>query len=147
MFGAVTANGPDVATVTTMSVNCVCPTDTGAVELYGALSLTVSLKFNVLATELKASVTMVASPPVKGPVVVPPASIVANLGKYLVGDVVAGKETQLGPVVFVALARLLAFVCEEEALSFCSQQYVSTSLALASVAEPVKANGVLIGIV
>ena len=34
VLGAVTAKGPEVLeTVTTISVNCVCPTETGAVEL------------------------------------------------------------------------------------------------------------------
>jgi hypothetical protein len=82
VLGALTANGPEVAlTVTVISVNDVCPTDTGAVELKGALSLTVSLKFNVRATELKASVFAPASPPVNGPLMRAPARIVANLGK------------------------------------------------------------------
>ena len=94
----------------------------GAVERYGALSLTVSLKFNVLETELSASVSTPASPPVNGPVVVPPARMVDNLGKYLVGDVVGGNDIQLGPDVFVALALLALPVCDKEALSFCSQQ-------------------------
>jgi hypothetical protein len=88
-----------------------------------------------------------ASPPVNGPDTKPPASIVAIFGKYLVGDVVGANEIQLGPDALVALATLLAPVCDEEALLFCSQQYVNTSPALASVAEPVNANGVLIGIV
>ena len=63
-----------------------------------------------------------ASPPVNGPVVKPPANIVDNWGKYLVGEAVGLNVTQLGPVAFVALATLLAPVCVEEALSFCSQQ-------------------------
>jgi hypothetical protein len=109
-------------TVTTISLNCVCPTLIGAVELYGALSLTVNLKFNVLDTELSASVSTPASPPVNGPDVVPPARIVDSLGKYLVGEVVAGNDIQLGPDALVALALLLLPVCEEDALSFCSQQ-------------------------
>jgi len=100
--------GPELLlTVTTISVNCVCPTLTGAVELYGALSLTVNLKFNVLDTELNASVSTPASPPVKGPVVVAPASMVDNCGKYLVGETVAGNDIQLGPEAFVVLALLL----------------------------------------
>ena len=88
-----------------------------------------------------------ASPPVNGPDIKPPARIVAILGKYLTGEVLGEKEIQLGPDALVALATLLAPVCEEDALSFCSQQYVSTSPALASVAEPVNAKGVLIGMV
>src|SRR5204862_2263660 len=96
VLGAVIVNGPEVLlTVTTISVNCVWPTLTGAVELYGALSLTVSLKFNVLETELSASVSTPASPPVKGPVVVPPARMVDSLGKYLVGEVVGRNDIQL----------------------------------------------------
>lgn len=58
----------------------------------GALSLTVSLKFNVLATELSALIVMPASPPVKGPVVSPPVRIVDNLGKYLTGEAVGLKR-------------------------------------------------------
>ena len=123
VLGAVMINGPDVLlTVTTISVNCVWPTLMGAVELYGALSLTVNLKFNVLETELSASISTPASPPVNGPVVVPPDRIVDNCGKYLVGDTEGENVIQLGPVAFVALALLLLPVCEEEALSFCSQQ-------------------------
>ena len=123
VLGAVTVNGPEVLlTVTTMLVNCVWPILTGAIERYGALSLTVSLKFSVLETELSASVSTPASPPVIGPVVVPPARIVDNRGKYLVGDVVGANDIQLGPDAFVALALLALPVCDEEALSFCSQQ-------------------------
>jgi len=123
VLGAVTEKGPDVlVTVTVMSANWVCPMLTGAVELYGALSRTVNRKFRVLETELNASVLAPASPPVNGPDIKPPASIVAILGKYLVGEVVGINEIQLGPVALVALATLLAPVCEEEALSFCSQQ-------------------------
>ena len=48
--------------------------------------------------------------------------MVASFGKYLTGDVVGEKETQFGPVAFVALATLLVPVCDELALSFCSQQ-------------------------
>ena len=48
--------------------------------------------------------------------------MVASFGKYLVGDMVGLNDIQLGPVALVALATLLAPVCEEEALSFCSQQ-------------------------
>ena len=148
VLGAVTENGPDVlVTVTVMSAKLVCPMVTGAVELYGALSRTVKRKFNVLETELNASVLAPASPPVNGPDTKPPASIVAILGKYLVGDVVGENEIQLGPVALVALATLAVPVCDDEALLFCSQQYVSTSPAFASVAEPVNANGVLMGMV
>src|ERR1044072_6514313 len=121
--------------------------DTGAVEPYGALSLTVRRKFKVLETELNASVLAPASPPVNGPDTKPPARMGAILGKYLVGDVVGVNEIQLGPDALVALATLADPVCEEDALLFCSQQYVSTSPALASVAEPVNANGVVIGMV
>jgi len=120
VLGTLTANGPEAAlTVTTISVNWVWPTLYGDVELYGALSLTVSLKFNVLATELNASVLALASPPVKGPLINAPANMVDNLGKYLVGEVVGANEIQLGPVVLVALATLLAPVVV--VLSFCSQ--------------------------
>ena len=63
-----------------------------------------------------------ASPPGNGPDTKPPASIVAILGKYLVGDVVGENDIQFGPDAFVALATLLAPVCDVEALSFCSQQ-------------------------
>jgi hypothetical protein len=148
VFGTVTEKGPELfVTVTTTSSKLVWPTLTGAVELNTALSLTVRRKFNVLETELNASVFAPASPPGNGPDINPPARIVDIFGKYLVGDVVGLKEIQLGPVALVALATLLALVCEEDALSFCSQQNVSTSPALASVAEPVRAKGVLMGIV
>ena len=63
------------------------------------------------------------------------------------GDTVGLNEIQFGPVALVGLATLFAPVCEEEALSFCSQQYVNTSPGLASVAEPVSAKGVLFGMV
>src|SRR5687767_207072 len=105
-----------------MSVNCVWPTDTGVVELYTALSLTVSLKFKVLATELNASELAPASPPGNGPVICPPASIVASFGKYLTGDDVGAIDVQFGPVAFVALATLLAPVWVDDALLFCSQE-------------------------
>jgi hypothetical protein len=148
VLGAVTEKGPDVfETVTTISSKFVWPTLTGAVELNTALSLTVRRKFNVLETELNASVFAPASPPGKGPEIKPPASIVDSFGKYLAGDVVGLNDIQFGPLALVALATLLAPVCDEEALSFCSQQYVNTSPAFASVAEPVKAKGVLMGIV
>ena len=127
-----------------MSVNCVCPTLIGAVELYGLLSLTVSLKAKVLATELNASVLVAASPPVNGPETFKPAKIVASLGKYLVDEDVGENDTQFGPEALVILATLL--VPDTVELSFCSQLYVKASPS-ASVADPVKANGVLIGIV
>src|SRR6185295_20282964 len=109
-----------------MSSKLVWPTLTGAVELKGALSLTVKRKFSVLETELNASVFAPASPPAKGPDIVPPASMVDSLGKFLTGDVVGLNDIQLGPEAFVALATLFAPVCDDEALSFCSQQYVNT---------------------
>ena len=84
------------------------------------MSLTVNLKFNVLATELNASVVIPASPPANGPVVKPPASMVDNWGQYLVGEAVGLNEIQLGPVAFVGLALLIAPVVV--VLSFCSQQ-------------------------
>lgn len=93
-------------TVTTISVNWVCPTVTGAVELYGALSLTVNLKLSVLETELSASVFAPASPPVNGPETKPPARMVDNLGNILTGEVEGRTGIQLGPVAFVALATL-----------------------------------------
>ena len=91
-------------------------------ELYGALSLTVNLKFNVLATELNASVLAPASPPVKGPLISAPERIVDNFGKYLVGDVAGANDIQLGPDALVALATLFVPVSDEDELSFCSQQ-------------------------
>ena len=144
VLGAETPNGPAVPlTVTTISAKDVCPTS-GTVELYGALSQTVSLKFKVRATELRASMLAPASPPASGPVTAAPARMVASRGNKRVGEVVGLKEIQLGPVVLVALATLDAPVVVE--LSFCSQLYVSTSPS-ASVALPVKAKGVLLGIV
>lgn len=63
VLGAVTANDPPVAlTLTTISSNCVWPiVEPGT---YGRLSRTVNLKFNVRATELRASMFVPASPPV-----------------------------------------------------------------------------------
>ena len=90
-------------------------------ELKGALSLAVSLKFNVLETELNASVFAIASPPGNGPDINCPASMVESLGNNLVGEVVGEKEIQFGPVAFVALATLALPVCVPLALSFCSQ--------------------------
>jgi hypothetical protein len=123
VLGEVTEKGPDeLVTVTVISANWVCPTLTGAVELYGALSLTVNRKFNVLETELNASVLAPASPPVNGPDTKPPARMVDIFGKYLVGDVVGGNVIQLGPDALVGLATLALPVCDDEALLFCSQQ-------------------------
>ena len=123
VLGDVTANGPEeFETVTVISAKLVCPIVIGEVELYGALSLTVSRKCRVLETELNASVLAPASPPVSGPLTRPPARIVAILGKYLMGEVEGENEIQLGPLALVALATLAVPVCEEEALSFCSQQ-------------------------
>ena len=145
VFGEVTWKGPEVLlTVTTTSVNAVWPTATGTLELNGWLSLTVSLKFNVLETELNASMLVPASPPGKGGVTNKPERMVDNLGKVLVGDTAGLNDNQLGPVAFVGEATL--FVPDVVELSFCSQQYVSAS-PLASVAAAVSANGVLIGIV
>ncbi len=62
------------------------------------LSRAVTLKFNVLATEGKAS-TVISLPAV----VVPPVKTVAILGKYLVGDVVELYDLKSTPVVLVAL--------------------------------------------
>src|SRR6476659_8375986 len=54
VLGTVTAKGPDVlVTVTVISLKAVCPIFTPGT--YGQLSLTVNLKFNVLLTELNAS--------------------------------------------------------------------------------------------
>ena len=85
-----------------------------------------------------------ASPPGNGGVTFKPASIVDNFGKVLVPDAEAGNDNQFGPVVLVGDATLPVPVVVE--LSFCSQQYVSGS-ASASVAEPVNAKGVLMGMV
>ena len=85
-----------------------------------------------------------ASPPGKGGVTFKPASIVDNFGKSLVPDTVGLNDNQFGPEVFVGEATLPVPVVVE--LSFCSQQYVRGS-PFASVAEPVRANGVLIGMV
>jgi len=118
VFGAVTLKAPPVAfTVTTISSNCVCPTvDAGT---YGLLSLTVSLKFKVLATELNASIFVPASPPGSTGVTNKPACTVDSRGMYLVGDVDEANDSQFGPVVFVGDAML--FAPEVVELSFCSQ--------------------------
>jgi hypothetical protein len=144
VLGAVTWNGPAVlVTVTTTSVKAVWPTAAGDVE-NGWLSRTVNLKFNVLETELNASMFVPASPPGKGGVTFKPANMVDNFGKILVADVVGLNDNQFGPVVFVGEATLP--VPEVVELSFCSQQYVSAS-PFASVAELVRKKGVLIGMV
>ena len=83
------------------------------------MSLTVTLKFKVLETELNASVFAAASPPKVG-VTFKPAKIVDNLGNVLVPDAVGENDIQFGPVVFVGDATLLA--PDVVALSFCSQQ-------------------------
>ena len=100
-------------------------------------------KFSVRETELSASTLAIASPPSVG-VTFKPASIVDILGKYRVGDVVDGKVSQFGPVSFVGDATLPLPVVVE--LSFCSQLYVTGSPS-GSVAEPVSAKGVVIGMV
>ena len=119
----VTANGPVVAlTVTIMSVNCVCPTLTGAVELYGALSRTVNLNLSVLATELRYSILALApvAPPGNAGVNNCPAKILSSLGKYRIGLVVGIQDIQLGPDALLALANEAD--PEVVALSSCSQQ-------------------------
>ena len=85
-----------------------------------------------------------ASPPVNGPEIFKPANIVASLGKNLVGEDVGMKDIQFGPEALVALATLL--VPDTVELSFCSQLYVNASPS-ASVADPVNAKGVLMGMV
>ena len=70
--------------------------------------------------------------------------MVDNLGKVLVLEAVAGNVSQLGPLALVGEATLLEPDTVE--LSFCSQQYVIGSFS-GSVAEPVNANGVLMGMV
>jgi hypothetical protein len=87
----------------------------------------------------------IASPPGKGGVMSKPARMVDDLGKSLVGDAVGLNDSQFGPDGFVGDATLFAPVWPLPLL-FCSQQYVSGSLS-GSVAEPVSANGVLMGIV
>lgn len=117
-IGPVTLNGPAVfVTVTTVFENCVWPMLTPGT--YGTLSRTVSLKFKVLETELNASMLAPASPPGNGGVTNNPARIVDNLGKDLVGDIVDGKVSQLGPVNLPGDATLPAPVVVE--LSLCSQ--------------------------
>src|SRR4051812_3464440 len=96
--------GPAAAlTVTATSVNAVCPTFNGTVELYAELSRTVSLKFNTLPTELKASIFAPGSPPGRGPVTKLPARIVERIGNVLVGFVVGLNDNQFGPVSLVGL--------------------------------------------
>ena len=118
-FGDVTANGPDaVLTVTATSVNAVWPIVTPG--SYSRLSLTVNLKFNVLDTELSASIFVPGSPPANGGVTNRPARMVDNFGKVRVPETVGENDNQFGPVAFVGDATLLAPVVVE--LSFCSQQ-------------------------
>ena len=119
VLGAVTANGPDVlVTVTTASVKAVWPIVEPAT--YGRLSLTVTLKFKVLETELSASIFAPASPPGNGGVTFKPERIVDNFGKVLVPDTTGENDNQLGPPAFVGDATLL--VPDTVELSFCSQQ-------------------------
>ena len=130
-------------TVIVISVNWVWPIV--APGTYGLLSLTVNLKFNVLEIELNASMLQTASPPGKGGVTNRPERTVDNFGKVLVGDAVGLNDNQFGPVALVGDATLL-FPVNVFELSFCSQQYVSGSPS-GSVAEPVSAKGVVMGIV
>ena len=85
-----------------------------------------------------------ASPPGNGGVTFKPERMVDNFGNVLVPDTVAGNDNQFGPDALVGDATLLAPDTVE--LSFCSQQYVNGSFS-ASVAEPVNAKDVLIGMV
>lgn len=119
VLGDVTWNGPEVfVTVTLMFVNCVSPiVEPGT---YGLLSLTVNLKFSVLATELSASMLHTASPPGSGGVTARPARMVDSLGNVRVGEAVGLKDNQFGPVNLVGDATL--FDPDVVALSFCSQQ-------------------------
>ena len=94
----------------------------GAVELYGALSRTVKRKFKARATELRASILAMASPPGSGPVTELPAKTVARRGKIRVGLVVAGKDNQFGPMALVGDATELLPVVAEVPASSCSQQ-------------------------
>ena len=104
-------------TVTTVSVNWVCPMVTPGT--YGWLSLTVNLKFKVRETELSASMFAIASPPGSGPVINWPARMVESLGKSRVGEAVEGNDNQFGPVTLVGDATLAFPVVV--VLSFCSQ--------------------------
>lgn len=101
VLGDVTLKAPPVLlTVTTTSSNCVWPTvEPGT---YGRLSRTVSLKFSVLLTELRASMFVPASPPGSTGVTNNPACTVERRGKYLVGDIEDANDSQFGPVVFEA---------------------------------------------
>ena len=63
-----------------------------------------------------------ASPPGNTGVTFKPASMVDNLGNNLVPETDGANVNQFGPVAFVIEAILLAPVCVDEALSFCSQQ-------------------------
>ena len=97
MFGAVTTKGPAVA-FTVIFMSSLLFADPPAL-----LSLTVNLKFKVLATDGKASTT-ISEPEV----VVAPANTLDIFGKYLVGEVVGLYDLNVGPDVLVALAAELA---------------------------------------
>ena len=120
------SKGPAIFdTLTVTSAEAIWPTEMVspvALVVINWLSLTVNLNFKSLLTELKASVLAPASPPGRGPLTVLPASIVDSCGNRRVGEVVGWKEIQLGPEFFAGEATLLEPVCEEEALSSCSQQ-------------------------
>ena len=97
VFCEVTRNGPAVELTVITASSELFP------EPPALLSRTVNLKFNVLATEERAS-TVIAVPAV----VVAPVNIDAILGKYLTGEVVGVHDLKLGPEAFVALAAELA---------------------------------------
>jgi hypothetical protein len=81
------------------------------------LSLTVSLKFSVLETELNASILAPASPPGNGPVTFKPASMVDNLGKVLVPDTAGLNDNQFGPVALVD--HCLTPICHYPSVNGC----------------------------
>ena len=97
VFGAVTTKGPAVPFTVTIISSLLF------VEPPALLSLTVNLKFIVLATEGTASTT-ISEPEV----VVAPVKTDCILGKYLVVDVEGLYDLKVGPDVLVALAAELA---------------------------------------
>ena len=125
-LGELTTNGPVVFTVITTLSLLVWPT-------CALLSLTVNLKFKVLATDGNTSQVGVWL-----------ATIASILGKTLAGLVVGKNERKTGPAVLVETGGC----APPSFVSYCSQQYVKTSPTVGSEDKsPFKINGVLLGMV
>ena len=69
-----------------------------------------------------------------------PASTVASAGIYLFGEIVDGKDLNIGPPALFVKGGIIA-----TSLSICSQLYVKAEVPFASVALPFKIKGVDFG--